>query len=85
MDLVGSAFHYGIEDAAGATAKLRTELVLQNGNLRNRVIGDENERTGVVPAVVADTVKIERIIVGPLSGDAGTGSLANSTRGGNAR
>ena len=84
MNLVRTGLHDRIENAAGSAAEFRAELVLHDVELGNRFVRDIHLRTRRVVVVVHHAIDIEGVILGPLTGDAGTGTLADAAGTGDA-
>ena len=78
VKIVGTALHHQVEYASGCTAKFGTELVLQNVELRDGLVGDQHRRTRDIAVVIVHTVDRKAIVLRPLARDGGTGSLANT-------
>ena len=69
MEGVGAALHGEVELAAGGVTELRTELVLQQREVRYGVGWNIDERTGHALIVVIHTLDGEVIVAGPLAAD----------------
>ena len=85
VEAVGAADDRGVELAAGGVTEVRRELVDDEGELTDGIVGDIDQWTGDALVVVVDT--FNRVVVGPgtKTADGGAGANAEAAAGGNAR
>ncbi len=80
MKLVCAALHHLVELAARRVAEVRAELILQEGEFGNGIVGNEHQWARDAAAVVVDAFDGEVIIARALAPDAGTGAYADARR-----
>ena len=69
MEAVGAALSRGVELSTGRVAKLRAELILNNREVLDRVVGDIHDRTRHALVVVVDALDGKVVIARTLSAD----------------
>src|SRR5581483_2429489 len=79
---VGSGLDDGVELAAGGVAVFGAELVGEQGELGDIIVGYVDHRTGDGLAVVVDAIYREVVAGGALSADGRTGAVAGTAAGG---
>ena len=79
MQLVGAALDDRIELAAGRMTVFGRELVLQHGELRNSIVGDEHQRPCHALIVVVDAFDSEIVVARTLAADGRSRSGANTS------
>ena len=85
MKLVGSADNHGVELRSRRVSELRAELILQNRQVLDRVVGNGDQRTCNRPIVVVHSFDAEVVIPGTLSAYRRAGAGAESAARGDSR
>src|SRR5262249_8053396 len=69
VQCVRSADQHGVELTAGRVAIFRAELILDDRELRNGVVGNAGNRTSHILAVIVDAFNVEAVIARALAAD----------------
>ncbi len=81
MQLIRARLHDGIEHTARRASEFRAELVLQHRNFSHGVVRDDRQRSRRVMVVIADSIQIERVVLGALAGNGRTRALSHTAIG----
>ena len=62
MERIRTALDHGVELTAGRMAEFGRKLILQEGEFRNGVVRDKNQRAGYALVIVIDTFDREIVV-----------------------